>query len=251
MKLLYKVLSYSYIMVASDRGYYSIALERDELNRYFGGGIPKNSLILLEGIDGAGKSILCQRLTYALLENGVKITYLSTELNTLDFIKQMDSVKYSITSHMLDKNLLFLTMVPFLGKVKFDDDIDFVDKIIKEKSIFESDVIIFDTMSFLLIKKNDTDEAYFKIVNFFRNLNNLNKIVLFTIDPTHLDEKFLTLLRSVSDLYIQCEVKQFAGEIVRAMMIKRFKRPKDLYMSTIPFRVEPEEGVIIEIGGFS
>lgn len=106
-------------------------------------------------------------------------------------------------------------------------------------------------MSFLLIKKNDTDEAYFKIVNFFRSLNNLNKTVLFTIDPTHLDEKFLTLLRSVADLYINCEVKNFAGEIVRAMMIKRFKRPKDLYMSTIPFRVEPAEGLIIEIGGFS
>lgn len=238
-------------MVASGRGYYSLSLERDELNRYFGGGIPKSSLILLEGVDGAGKSILCQRFTYALLNNGATITYLSTELNTLDFIKQMDSIKYSVSKHMLDKNLLFLTMVPFLGKVKFDDEEDFVDRIIKEKSIFESDIIIFDTMSFLLIKKNDTDEAYFKIVNFFRNLNNLNKTVLFTIDPTHLDEKFLTLLRSVADLYINCEVKSFAGEIVRAMSIKRFKRPMDLYMSTIPFRVEPAEGLIIEIGGFS
>jgi flagellar protein FlaH len=238
-------------MVASDRGYFSIALERDELNRYFGGGIPKSSMILLEGVDGAGKSILCQRLTYALLKNDVKITYLSTELNTLDFIKQMDSIKYSIAKDMLDRKLLFLTMVPFLGKVKFNDDEDFVDRIIKEKSIFESDIIIFDTMSFLFIKKNDSDEAYFKIINFFRSLNNVNKTVLFTIDPTHLDEKFLTLLRSVADLYINCEVKNFAGEIVRAMMIKRFKRPKDLYMSTIPFRVEPAEGLIIEIGGFS
>lgn len=234
------------------RGFYSIGLERDELNRYFGGGIPANSLVLLEGVDGAGKSILCQRLTCALLkQKDLKITYISTELNTLDFIKQMDSLKYSMKTALLDRQLLFLTMIPFLGKVKFDKDDDFLDRIISEKAIFASDIIIFDTLSFLLIKKDDTDEAYFKIVNFFRSLNNLDKTVIFTIDPTHLDDKFLTLLRSVSDLYINCEVKQFAGETVRAMIIKRFKRPMDIYMSPIPFRVEPGEGLIIEIGGYS
>jgi len=236
-------------MVGLQRGYYSIELPRDELNRYFGGGIPKSSLILIEGIDGAGKSILCQRFTYALLKQKLNITYLSTELNTLDFIKQLDSISYGIKSFMLDRQLLFLTMIPFLGKVNFEDD--FFDKIISENRIFESDVIIFDTLSFLFVKKGDTDEVYFKIINFFRNLNNLNKTVLFTIDPTHLDDKFLTLLRSVADLYIDVNVSNFAGETVRIMDIKRFKRPNDIYMNKIPFRVEPKEGLIIEIGSYS
>ena len=35
------------------------------------------------------------------------------------------------------------------------------------------------------------------------------------------------------------------------MDIKRFKRPMDVYMSKIPFRVEPREGLIIEIGGYA
>lgn len=236
--------------MALQRGYYSIELERDELNRYFGGGIPKSSMILIEGVDGAGKSMLCQRFTYALLKQGVNITYLSTELNTLDFIKQLDSVNYGIKKYMLDRQLLFLTMIPFLGKVQFGEE-DFLDKIIGESKIFSSDIVIFDTLSFLLIKKGDTDEVYFKIVNFFRSLNNLNKTVLFTIDPTHLDEKFLTLLRSVVDLYINVSVSNFAGETVRIMDVKRFKRPNDVYMNKIPFRVEPREGLIIEIGGYS
>ena len=133
------------------KDYFSINLERDELNRYFGGGIPKNSLILFEGIDGAGKSIMCQRFTYSLLQNGVNVTYISTELNTLDFIKQMESLNYAISQNILDQNLLFITMVPFLGKVMFEED--FLDKIITSPKLFEKEVIIFDTLSFLLIKK--------------------------------------------------------------------------------------------------
>ena len=231
------------------RGYFSIDLERDELNRYFGGGIPKNSLILFEGIDGAGKSILCQRFMYSMLKTGIKITYISTELNTLDFIKQMDSLNYGIKNYLLKQDILFLTMVPFLGKVKFEED--FLEKIIAEKKIFESEIIIFDTLSFLLIKKGDDDTVYYNIINFFRKLNNLNKTVIFTIDPTHLDDRFLTLLRSVADLFISVSVSNFAGENVRNLEIKRFKRPNDIYMNKIPFRVEPREGLIIEIGSYA
>lgn len=229
--------------------YISIELERDELNRYFGGGLPRNSLVLIEGEDGSGKSIICQRFTYSIMKTGCTVTYLSTELNTLDFIKQHESLNYSVREYILNNKLLFITMVPFLGKVRFEDD--FLDKIMTEKKLFDSEVIIFDTLSFLLVRKGAEEKEYYDIVNFFKGLNNLNKTIIFTIDPTHLDEKFLTLMRSVADLYIKAEIKAFAGETVRTINIKRFKRPHDIYMPNIPFRVEPKEGLVIEIGGYS
>lgn len=229
--------------------YYSIELIRDELNRYFGGGIPKSSLILLEGIDGAGKSVICQRFTYAFLKKGKKLTYISTELNTLDFIKQLDSINYSVKDYLLNQQILFITMVPFLGKVKFEDD--FLDKIISSKKLFESEIIIFDTLSFLLVKKDASEEIYYNIISFFKKLNNLNKTVIFTVDPTHLDDKFLTLLRSVADIYIKIGIPKIAGDNVRELDIKRFKRPFDVYMAKIPFRIEPREGLIIEIGSYA
>lgn len=231
------------------KDYYSIELIRDELNRYFGGGIPKNSLILIEGIDGSGKSVLCQRFSYALLKKEKTITYISTELNTLDFIKQMDSMSYGVKEFILNHKILFITMVPFLGKVKFEED--FLEKIMASKKIFDSDIIVFDTLSFLLIKKDASESIYYNIISFFRKLNNLNKTIIFTIDPTHLDDKFLTLLRSVVDIYISINSSSASGESVRIIDIKRFKRPFDVYMAKIPFRVEPKEGLIIEIGGYA
>lgn len=231
------------------KDYYSIELIRDELNRYFGGGIPKNSLILFEGVDGSGKSVLCQRFMYSMLKKGKKVTYISSELNTLDYIKQMDSLKYSIKDFLLNNQLLFITMVPFLGKVKFEND--FLDKIMASKKLFENEIIIFDTLSFLLIKKDAGEDIYYNIINFFRKLNNLNKTIIFTIDPSHLDDQFLTLLRGVVDIYITINLSNGAGEVVRVINVKRFKRPNDVYMAKIPFRVEPKEGLIIEIGGYA
>jgi archaellum biogenesis ATPase FlaH len=42
-----------------------------------------------------------------------------------------------------------------------------------------------------------------------------------------------------------------SGESVRFADIKRFKRPFDVYVPRIPFRVEPREGLIIEIGSYA
>jgi len=232
-----------------NKNYFSTSLERDELNSYFGGGLPKNSLILIEGEDGSGKSILCQRLAYSMLKHGNKVTYISTELNTLGFINQLESVKYSIKNHMLNNDLLFLTMVPYMGNVKFEED--FLEKIMSSKKLFENEIIIFDTLSFLLVKKGADEGIYYNITNFFKKLNNLNKTVIFTIDPTYLDEKFLNLLRSMVDIFFNLKITNIGSETIRNINIKRFKRPKGLYKTNIPFRIEPQEGLIIEIGSYS
>ncbi|MCA9478567.1 MAG: hypothetical protein KC535_05460, partial [Nanoarchaeota archaeon] len=48
--------------------YINIEIKRDELHRNIGGALPKNSLILVEGVDGSGKSIMAQRIAYGCLE---------------------------------------------------------------------------------------------------------------------------------------------------------------------------------------
>jgi archaeal flagellar protein FlaH len=227
----------------------SIHLDRDELNRNIGGGVPMNSLILIEGKDGAGKSILAQRMAYGLVEHGHTITYISSELNTSGFIEQMSSLEYDIKYHLLDENLLFIPMFPFLGITKLQPN--FLDRLFKQKKLFENEIIIFDTLSFLLIKDNITQEKSFEIIKVLKNLNNLNKTIIFCVDPQHLNDKFLTLLRSVADVYFNVEIKMFAGNVIRVINIQRFKRPGDNIITTIPFKVEPGKGLAIEIASFA
>ncbi|MFW6014090.1 MAG: ATPase domain-containing protein [Nanoarchaeota archaeon] len=227
----------------------SIDLERDELNRSLGGGMPNNSLILIEGEDGAGKSILVQRLAYGLLEHQKTVTYISTELNTKGFLEQMASLSYDVKFYLLDGQLMFVPMFPFMGNTMLKEN--FLDRLLKTRKIFDNEIIIFDTISFLLVRDSISQEKSFYVINMLKKLNNMNKTIIFCVDPAHLNEKFLTLIRSVADIYFNVEIRTFAGNILRVINVKRFKRPSDYIMDTIPFKVEPGRGLAIEIASFS
>lgn len=225
-----------------------ISLPRDELRQNLGGGIPKNSLILLEGKDGAGKSLFAQRLTCAMIQNKTTVSYISTELNTMTFIEQMDSLDYDVKKGLLSGDLLFLPMFPLLGYTKLEPD--FFSRLLNSKEVFRSEVIFFDTLSFLLIHNTIDYKEAFNIINTLKRYTSLGKTIIFCVDDQHLNETFLTLLRSVCDIYWTVAVKSFAGSTVRVLTTNRFKRPQGMFSNNIPFRVEPGKGLTIEIASF-
>lgn len=227
----------------------SVALRRDELERSLGGGLPTSSVMLLEGPDGAGKSIVSQRLCYGLIRSEKTVTYISSELNTQGFIEQMASLDYDVKYDMLDDKLLFIPMFPYYGQTTLSGDL--LSKLVRCKRLFDSDVIIFDTLSFLLIHDNISQEESFQFINFLKQLASLEKTVIVNVDPEHLNAKFLTILKSVCDVVLDLELRSFAGSLVRLINVKRFKRSGSDVLNTIPFRVEPGKGLVIEIASFS
>lgn len=228
--------------------YLDISLLRDELSRNIGGGIPRNSLLLLEGQDGAGKSVLAQRLAYSLVEHDITVSYISTELNTMTFVEQMDSMEYDVKKAILDGQLLFVPMFPLLGYTKLEPD--FFSRLLNSREVFRSEVIIFDTLSFLMVHNTLDYKQAFDIISQLKRYTSLGKTVLFCVDNTHLNEAFLTLLRNVCDIYMTVAVKSFAGQSVRVVTMHRFKRPEAAFNVNIPFKIEPGKGLTIEIASF-
>jgi flagellar protein FlaH len=227
-----------------------IDLTRDELGRSLGGGIPVNSLVLLVGQEGAGKSALAQRVVYGLLKNDHTVTYISTELNTMGFVEQMASLDYGVTDFLLFEKVLFIPMFPYLGKRGLAEN--FVDNLMKSKVLFEKDFIVFDTFSLLMMHANLSQHQLFEFIKFLKKVNSLGKSVLFCMDKDHLvDPKFMTLLRSVSDLYWTVEIQMSAGQLVRVVKFHRFKRAGDKTQAGLPFKIEPGKGFAIEIASFS
>ena len=226
-----------------------ITLRRDELNRTIGGGLPANSLILLEGPDGAGKSLIAQRASYGLLQNDQSVSYLSTELNTKGFIEQMASLNYDVKYDMLDEKMFFISLFPFYGSGKLKHN--FLDVLLQSKKLFANDVIIFDTLSFLLVDEHLNQEDAFAFLTFLKRLNSLGKTVLVCVDPQHLNAKLLSLIRTSCDIIFELQLREFAGQPVRIISVKRFKRAGGEVNSAIPFRVEPGKGLVIEIVSFS
>lgn len=225
--------------------YINIEIRRDELHRNIGGAIPKNSLILMEGVDGAGKSVMAQRLSYGCLENGTTVTYISSELNTMTFIEQMDSMDYSVKFNLIEGRLLFIPMFPLMGKTTLAKD--FFKRLMETEKIFENEVIIFDTLSFLMIRDNISQTEVYDFVGLLKRHTSLGKTIIFCVDPDHLSPTFLTLIRSVCDIFLKLELKKFAGSQIRVINVQRFKRPMGDVITAIPFKIEPGKGLAIEI----
>lgn len=226
-----------------------LTLARDELNRSLGGGLPRNSLCLMEGPDGAGKSLFAQRAAYGLLQNDHSVSYLSTELNTTGFIEQMASLNYDIKYDMLDEKMFFISLFPFYGSGQLKNN--FLDVLLQSKKLFQNDVIIIDTLSFLLVDDQLNQEDAFAFLTFLKRLNSLGKTVLVCVDPDHLNKKLLSLIRTSCDVILELQLREFAGNPVRVISVKRFKRAGGEVNATIPFRVEPGKGLVIEIVSFS
>ncbi len=81
-------------------GVKSIILERkgekDGFAERFGKVIPNGSLIFIEGKEGTGKSIFCQRFCYSLLKNNCSCSYVSTQFTIKSFLRQTASVGYDV-----------------------------------------------------------------------------------------------------------------------------------------------------------
>lgn len=226
-----------------------IVLKGDELNDRFGGGIPLNSIILIEGDNGMGKSVLAQRLVFGLASHGSSFTYLSTELNTAGFIQQMESFNYNIKSKLFKNEALFLSLYPSFGRVPYEKN--FFKSILETKEIFQKDVIIFDTISHLILENNLSDALTFDIIKFLKEISSLNKIIVFCVNPKSLDEKFLDLLRSVSDIYFRLEQKEQYGVIIKLIHIERFTGAGGELTTPIPYKVLSGLGLALEIASTS
>jgi archaeal flagellar protein FlaH len=223
---------------------YKFEIDRDGLHRQLGAGIPKGSIMLLEGKYGAGKSAILQRLTYGFLKNGVTVTYISTELTTPGFIEQMRSLDYPITPYLLNRDLLYIPVFPLIGDAV--PRREFLDKLMDTKDLYEREVTIIDSFS-SLVKMDLRGQRAIQVLAFFKKLAALSRTIILTVDPVDLDERTLSPLRSDSDIYMSITMAQLEGSTVRALNVNRFGGSTEPVGDAIGFRIEPKIGFIIDI----
>lgn len=219
-------------------------IPRDELHESLGGGFPKGSLLLIEGTEGTGKSALNQRFLYGLLENRNSVTFVSTELTTKEFVDQMYSLNYPVSTFILHDNLLFVPVYPLFGRMS--PKMNFIHKLMNARTIFKSDVIIIDTLSGLLTG-HETDEEVRALVGFFKKLSMHDKTIVITADPTKIRDDVMRVFRETCSIYLTLEIKIIGSYIRRNIHVKRFLKTKHTFEEIVGFRMEPGTGLIVEI----
>jgi len=79
----------------------SIYTGNQELDKAIGGGIPYQTLMLMEGQSAAGKSTLSQQLIWGALTAGESAALYTTEQTVQSFLRQMSSLGEDVSNYFL------------------------------------------------------------------------------------------------------------------------------------------------------
>lgn len=219
-------------------------LERDEMHRRFGMGIPSGTITVVSGDHSTGKSVFLQRLTYGFLSNGHSVTYLSGQLTTKDIIRQMYSLNFEVLSYITNKQFVFFSLVPLLKGVNQKDK--FLNKLMSSEILYQREIIIIDGLS-TLIKNNEGDATVTDLGNFFKRITGIDKCVVLSILPNELTDEQLSVLMSVSDININFTNKTMGDEIKHIMTIDKYNGAMYQYIAKTTFKIVPRYGFIIDI----
>jgi len=218
-----------------------VHLPRDEFAKKIGLGIPSSSLMLIEGEEGSGRSVVCQRLTYGLLENGHSVTYISTELTLKDFISQMYSMKYNIGPHLISNRLRFMPVLPIIGDQIPQEG--YLQILMDNPDLYSSTVTVIDSMGEMLGGQHVPSDID-RLLEFFKKTVYKDKAIIMTVKK---NQPLVDRLRQSVDLYFELELRSSSYGIRHLLKVRRYLKARGKVDKMIEFRVEPDVGLIIEI----
>ena len=233
--------------------------DHDRLEKELGGGIPKGSIVLIEGDYGAGKSVLSQRFAYGFNTEGVVTTLVSTELGVKGFLDQMNSLAYDMVKTLINEEVLFIPAeIDAAGTLSGGDDDErkeLLKRMMGAETMWDADVIIIDTFDAILrndpkfealVRKNEERQAALEIISFFRDLTTKGKTIVLTVDPSTVDEEAIGPFRSIADVYLELEMVEVGNDVRRNIFVKRFAGMGQQVGDTVGFSVRSGIGIVIE-----
>lgn len=221
--------------------------EKDGFGERFGRVIPNGSVLLLEGEEGAGKSIFSQRFCYSFLKQGITCSYISTQYTIKSFLRQTASIGYDTREYLMHGKLFFISTEVMLAETK--EKHTYLDKFITTKKIFDPEIIFIDSFSCLLNESLNADNII-ELKSFFNRLKGSGKIMFLTINPNEWDEQFNREFVVYSDIHFRVSRESMPGVgLVNNIYINKFNGAHHRYEPITRFSVQPGYGLTIETSG--
>jgi len=221
--------------------------EKDGLAERFGKEIPEGSLIFIEGKEGTGKSIFCQRFCFSLLKNGSTCSYVSTQFTIKSFLRQTASVGYDMRKYLMKGKLFFISTEVMLAETKPKNT--FLDGLLTCKKIFDPEVIFIDSISSLLIESLDENNLI-DLTNFLNRLKGSRKILVLTANPNEWSSRINSSFQMFCDIHFKITRESMPGiGIVHNIYLEKYNGARFKYEPLTTFSVRPGIGLTIETSG--
>ncbi len=222
-------------------------VETDSLADSMGLRLPNRSLYLLQGKVGAGKSLIAQRLIHGMVDNGVKVLVITTELTTRGWIEQMESIGYGMTDAIREGQVMVLSRYGTVADARQDVTLS---EVLSSPAIPAADVIVLDSASSLM-PEDGSRADHFALIQQLRKIASDGRSFMLCADPEEMDSQLLHTLRASAEVVLDLDNALIGGELKRSIVITRFLRAAGPIQTSVGWRVEPGMGFIVDITAVS
>jgi flagellar protein FlaH len=215
----------------------------DEIDKKLGEGIPLGSLVLIEGENDTGKSVLCQQMCYGGLNQMYRIAYYSTENTIKSMLAQMDSLSLDISDfyawgyfRIYPVHLEGVEWTSAQMKGTLHLLMSHI-KNIRERIVIVDSLTMFTTYS-------DEDN----ILEFLTSLKNLcdkGYTILITLHQHAFKEDTLVRIRSACDCHLFLRKEQLTDRYISVMEVSKIRGAKKSTGNIVSFEVQPGFGLKI------
>jgi flagellar protein FlaH len=220
-----------------------ISSGNDEIDKKLGEGIPLGSLVLIEGENDTGKSVLCQQMVYGGLNQLHKIAYYSTENTVKSMLAQMESLSLDISDFY---TWGFFRVFPVhlegvewsSGQMKGILHIvaDHV-KSMKEKIIFIDSLTMFTTYS--------AEDNILEFLTSMKNLCDRGYTIFITLHQHAFNEDTLVRIRSACDCHLFLRKEQLTDRYISVLEVSKIRGARKSTGNIVSFEVQPGFGLKI------
>lgn len=212
-----------------------------EIDRKLGGGIPLNSLCLIEGDNDTGKSVLTQQIMWGGLNQGLSIVCCTTENTIKSMLSQMESLSYAITDFFIVGRLKLFPM--HIEGSKCDNTKDLLDTMLRSMEKSKANVIIVDSLTVFVNHSSHND-----IFDFFSGCKHLcdnGKTILITAHRYAFNEETLVRIRSICDGHIELRMNEVGDRLMRTIRVAKIRGAQRSTGNIVNFEVVPAFGLRI------
>ncbi|OEU43249.1 flagellar accessory protein FlaH [Methanosarcina sp. Ant1] len=215
----------------------------DEIDKKLGEGIPLGSLVLIEGENDTGKSVLCQQMTYGGLNQLHKIAYYTTENTIKSMLGQMESLSLDI-SDFYSWGYFRIFPVHLEGVEWTSDQMKGTLHLLAThlKSIRER-VIIIDSLT--MFTTYSGEDGIFEFLTKLKNFCDRGYTIFVTLHQHAFKEDTLVRVRSSCDCHLFLRKEQLTDRYISVMEVSKIRGAKKSTGNIVSFEVQPGYGIRI------
>lgn len=211
------------------------------LNELIDGGIPEESIVLVSGGAGCGKTILTSQFIWEGLQKGDKCTFITLEQKEKDIITDANDFGWNFKPYIDEGQLNLEYINPVAGR-------GFLDQVLKYITGEDVERVAIDSISILLSAyENNTSKMRETLYDIVRRIKREGPTTLITSEIPEKEDESLSrygISEFVADGVIVLYYTGVGEESFRNIEIRKMRRTAHR-PGTFPFKIDGERGIIV------